>query len=31
MFAHKQDEHVPTEHIERCERILKDWLRGDQA
>jgi succinyl-diaminopimelate desuccinylase len=26
MFAHKQDEHVPTEHIERCERILKDWL-----
>jgi succinyl-diaminopimelate desuccinylase len=28
MFAHKQDEHVPTEHIERCERILKDWLTG---
>ena len=26
MFAHKQDEHVPTEHIERCERILKEWL-----
>lgn len=26
MFAHKQDEHVPTEHIERCERLLKDWL-----
>jgi succinyl-diaminopimelate desuccinylase len=26
MFAHKQDEHVPTQHIERCERILKDWL-----
>jgi succinyl-diaminopimelate desuccinylase len=31
MFAHKQDEHVPTEHIERCERILKDWLMGDKA
>jgi succinyl-diaminopimelate desuccinylase len=26
MFAHKQDEHVPTEHVERCERILKEWL-----
>ena len=26
MFAHKQDEHVPTEHIERCERILREWL-----
>ena len=26
MFAHKQDEHVPTEHIERCERTLKEWL-----
>ncbi len=26
MFAHKQDEHVPIEHIERCERLLKDWL-----
>jgi succinyl-diaminopimelate desuccinylase len=26
MFAHKQDEHVPAEHIERCERILRDWL-----
>jgi succinyl-diaminopimelate desuccinylase len=26
MFAHKQDEHVPIEHIERCERILKEWL-----
>ena len=25
-FAHKQDEHVPTEHVERCERILKEWL-----
>ena len=27
LFAHKQDEHVPVEHIERCERILKEWLR----
>ncbi|CUR56737.1 Succinyl-diaminopimelate desuccinylase [metagenome] len=26
MFAHKQDEHVPMEHIERCERTLKEWL-----
>jgi succinyl-diaminopimelate desuccinylase len=26
MFAHKQDEHVPIEHIERCERQLKTWL-----
>ena len=26
MFAHKQDEHVPTEHIERCERVLTQWL-----
>ncbi|WP_210648930.1 succinyl-diaminopimelate desuccinylase [Nocardioides sp. SYSU D00065] len=28
-YAHKQDEHVPTEHIERCERILTQWLTGD--
>ena len=28
VFAHKQDEHVPIEHIERCERTLKDWLGG---
>lgn len=26
MFAHKQDEHVPVEHIERCARTLKEWL-----
>jgi succinyl-diaminopimelate desuccinylase len=26
MFAHKQDEHVPMEHITRCERVLKEWL-----
>ncbi len=25
-FAHKQDEHVPMEHITRCERQLKQWL-----
>ena len=25
-FAHKQDEHVPMEHILRCERQLKEWL-----
>lgn len=30
MFAHKQDEHVPIEHITRCERQLKEWL-GAQA
>ena len=28
MFAHKQDEHVPVEHIERCERQLRAWLGG---
>ena len=26
IFAHKQDEHVPVEHLERCERQLKEWL-----
>ena len=30
MFAHKQDEQVPIEHIERCERTLKQWL-GDTS
>ena len=29
MFAHKQDEHVPVEHIERCERQLRRWLGGE--
>ena len=29
MFAHKKDEHVPVEHIERCERALRAWLGGD--
>ncbi|QBR93703.1 succinyl-diaminopimelate desuccinylase [Nocardioides euryhalodurans] len=28
MLAHKQEEHVPVEHIERCERQLRDWLGG---
>jgi succinyl-diaminopimelate desuccinylase len=26
MFAHKQDEHVPIEQIERCEAQLRSWL-----
>lgn len=26
MYAHKQDEQCPVEHIERCERTLKEWL-----
>ena len=29
MLAHKQEEFVPVEHIERCERILRAWLGGD--
>jgi succinyl-diaminopimelate desuccinylase len=28
MYAHKQDEHVPLEHIERCEQQLRDWLEA---
>lgn len=31
MFAHKQDEHVPVEHIERCERALLTWLGHTEA
>jgi len=31
MFAHKQDEHVPIEHIERCERRLRDWLEDSEV
>ena len=27
-FAHKQDEHVPVEDIERCEKQLRAWLGG---
>jgi succinyl-diaminopimelate desuccinylase len=26
LLAHKQEEHVPVEHIERCEAVLKAWL-----
>jgi succinyl-diaminopimelate desuccinylase len=26
LLAHKQEEHVPVEHIERCEDILTKWL-----
>lgn len=26
MLAHKQEEHVPVEHIERCEQQLRGWL-----
>jgi len=26
MLAHKQEEHVPMEHIERCEAQLRGWL-----
>ena len=29
MFAHKQDEHVPVEHLHRCERVLRAWLGGE--
>lgn len=28
MYAHKQDEHVPVEHVERCEARLRAWLEG---
>ncbi len=27
-LAHKQEEHVPTEQIVRCESTLRDWLGG---
>jgi succinyl-diaminopimelate desuccinylase len=30
MLAHKQEEHVPVEHIERCERQLRSWLAGSE-
>ncbi len=29
MFAHKQDEHVPVEHLHRCEAVLRAWLEGE--
>jgi succinyl-diaminopimelate desuccinylase len=28
VLAHKQEEHVPIEHIERCEQRLRSWLGG---
>jgi succinyl-diaminopimelate desuccinylase len=28
MLAHKQEEFVPFEHVERCERQLREWLGG---
>ena len=28
MLAHKQEEHVPVEHIERCERAAARLARG---
>jgi len=30
MLAHKQEEFVPMEHIERCERQLRAWLGRDR-
>ena len=30
MLAHKQEEHVPVEQVERCERVLRTWLGGDR-
>ncbi|MEJ7832372.1 MAG: succinyl-diaminopimelate desuccinylase [Nocardioides sp.] len=29
MLAHKQEENVSVEHIERCERQLREWLGAD--
>jgi len=29
MLAHKQEEFVPVEHIERCERQLREWLGAE--
>ena len=26
LLAHKQEEHVPVAHIERCETVLREWL-----
>ncbi len=31
MLAHKQEEFVPVEHLERCERQLRAWLSGGAA
>ncbi|TIC81661.1 succinyl-diaminopimelate desuccinylase [Nocardioides sp. GY 10127] len=29
LFAHKADEHVPVEHLRRCEDALRGWLTGE--
>jgi succinyl-diaminopimelate desuccinylase len=31
MLAHKQEEHVPAEHIERCEAQLRTWLGAPEG
>ncbi len=31
LFAHKADEHVPVEHLRRCEEQLRTWLSGGAA
>jgi succinyl-diaminopimelate desuccinylase len=28
MYAHRQDEHVPVEHVRRVERQLRSWLES---
>jgi succinyl-diaminopimelate desuccinylase len=28
MLAHKQEEYVPLEQLDRCERVLSSWLGG---
>ncbi len=30
LLAHKQEEHVPFAHIERCEQQLRSWLGGER-
>jgi succinyl-diaminopimelate desuccinylase len=30
VYAHKQDEHVPVEHIERVTAALRTWLGGER-
>ena len=30
LLAHKQEEHVAASDIERCERVLRAWLAGEQ-
>lgn len=31
MLAHKRDEHLPVEHLHRCEAQLRAWLSGGGA